>query len=71
VRLAVFSHYYAAFFCCFTFAHLARWNAAIFLRTAAEIVRLGFTASTYKLKDGTEETSTQWYFERWPAASQD
>jgi hypothetical protein len=37
---------YAAFFCCaFTFAHLARWNAAIFLRAAADIVRLGFTAT--------------------------
>ena len=31
---------YAAFFCCaFTFAHLARWNAAIFLRAATDMVR--------------------------------
>ena len=27
-------------------AHLARWRAAIFLRAAADIVRLSFTAST-------------------------
>src|SRR5579864_349737 len=34
-------HLYAAFFCCaFTFAHLARWNAEILLRAAADIVRL-------------------------------
>jgi hypothetical protein len=31
---------YATFFCCaFSFAHLARWNAAIFLRAAADMVR--------------------------------
>ena len=36
---------YAAFFC-LIFAHLARWNAAIFLRAAADIVRFGFTAFT-------------------------
>jgi hypothetical protein len=30
---------YAAFFCCaFNFAHRVRWNAAIFLRAAADIV---------------------------------
>lgn len=29
-------------------------EVAIFLRAAADIVRLGFTASTYKLKDGAE-----------------
>jgi len=27
------------------FAHLARWAAAIFLRAAADMVRLGFTAT--------------------------
>jgi hypothetical protein len=31
---------YAAFFPAFNFAHLARWNAAIFLRAAADMVRL-------------------------------
>jgi len=32
---------YAAFFCpALNFAHRARWNAAIFLRAAADIVRL-------------------------------
>ena len=32
---------YAAFFCCaFNFAHRVRWNAAIFLRAAADMVRL-------------------------------
>ena len=37
--------FYAAFFCCdFSFAHLARWNAAIFLRADADMVRLGFGA---------------------------
>lgn len=30
---------YAAFFCCLIFAHLARWNAAIFLRADADMVR--------------------------------
>jgi len=30
---------YAAFFAAFTFAHRALWNAAIFLRAAADIVR--------------------------------
>jgi len=30
---------YAAFLCCLTFAHLARWAAAIFLRADADIVR--------------------------------
>jgi hypothetical protein len=30
---------YAAFFPAFSFAHRARWNAAIFLREAADIVR--------------------------------
>jgi hypothetical protein len=34
---------YAAFFCCaFTFAHLARCAAAIFLRADADMVRLRF-----------------------------
>ena len=33
---------YAAFFCALTFAHLARCAAAIFLRPAADMVRLGF-----------------------------
>ncbi|MGA8763938.1 MAG: hypothetical protein WB562_13815, partial [Candidatus Sulfotelmatobacter sp.] len=28
----------------FTFAHLARWAAAIFLRPAADMMRLGFAA---------------------------
>jgi len=43
---------YAAFFCCLIFAHLARWNAAIFLRAAADMVRVtgaepvDFAAST-------------------------
>jgi hypothetical protein len=44
---------YAAFFCpAFNFAHRARWNAAIFLRAAADIVRftgaeaVGFTVAT-------------------------
>jgi len=33
-----------AFFCCaFSFAHLARWAAAILFLPAADIVRLGFT----------------------------
>jgi hypothetical protein len=37
---------YAAFFCCaFNFAHLARWNAAIFLRAATDIVR--FTGADF------------------------
>jgi hypothetical protein len=31
---------YAAFFPAFNFAHRARWNAAIFLRAAADMVRL-------------------------------
>ncbi len=30
---------YAAFFPAFSFAHRARWNAAIFLREAADMVR--------------------------------
>ena len=30
---------YAAFFPAFNFAHLARWNAAIFLRATADMVR--------------------------------
>src|SRR5580692_12169949 len=30
---------YAAFFCCLIFAHRARWNAAIFRRAAADMVR--------------------------------
>ena len=34
---------YAAFFSRLTFAHLARWNAAIFLQAATDLVRLGFT----------------------------
>jgi hypothetical protein len=48
VKLAVSGiQYYAAFFfCCFSFAHLARWNAAIFLRADADIVRFGFVATT-------------------------
>ena len=37
---------YAALFCCFTFAHLTRWAAAIFLRAAADMVRLGCTGAT-------------------------
>jgi hypothetical protein len=37
---------YAAFFCCtLTFAHLARWNAAIFFRAAADRVRRGSALS--------------------------
>jgi hypothetical protein len=32
---------YAAFFAAFTFAHRALWNAAIFLRAAADMVRFG------------------------------
>jgi hypothetical protein len=32
---------YAAFFAAFTFAHRARWKAAIFLREAADMVRFG------------------------------
>jgi hypothetical protein len=40
------THRYTAFLCCFTFAHLARWNAAIFLRADADIVRFGFGATT-------------------------
>jgi len=35
---------YAAFFSRLTFAHLARWNAAIFFRAAADMVRFGFAA---------------------------
>jgi hypothetical protein len=30
---------YAACFCRFSFAHRARWNAAIFLRAAADMMR--------------------------------
>ena len=44
---------YAAFFCCaFNFANRARWNAAIFLRAAADIVcftgveAIGFAIAT-------------------------
>jgi hypothetical protein len=33
---------YATFFCAFTFAHLARCAAAIFLRADADMVRLVF-----------------------------
>jgi serine/threonine protein kinase len=40
------SYCYAAFFCCFSLAHLARWKAAIFLRAAVDIVRFGFGATT-------------------------
>jgi hypothetical protein len=36
---------YAAFFCCFTFAHLARCAAAIFLRADADIVRFTRTGA--------------------------
>jgi hypothetical protein len=42
---------YAAFFSRFNFAHLARWNAAIFLRAAGDIVRLGFIATTSPFDD--------------------
>jgi len=42
--------FYAAFFCCdFSFAHLARWNAAIFLRADADMVRLGLTVLAWSL----------------------
>jgi hypothetical protein len=43
---------YAAFFYCLTFAHFARWNAATFVRAAADIVRftgaeaIGFASAT-------------------------
>jgi hypothetical protein len=35
------------FFAAFTFAHLARWAAAILFLPAADIVRLGFTLSAW------------------------
>jgi hypothetical protein len=39
-RLAPLWADYAAFFPAFNFAHLARWNAAIFFRAGADMVRL-------------------------------
>ena len=38
---------YAAIFFCLTFVHRARCAAAIFLRAAADIVRVGFTATPF------------------------